>query len=111
MYQILLFIHVIIAMVLIGLVLVQQGKGAGMGAGFGAGASQTVFGSRGSGTFLLKMTGGVAAAFFATSLLLGYLLAAQYNTTKALQTPETKQSRPVAPIQVDPDSAGEQSAP
>lgn len=105
MYQILLFVHVIIAIVLIGLVIVQQGKGAGLGTGFGAGASQTVFGSRGSGSFLLKMTGGVACAFFATSLVLGYLLAAQYNANRAIQVQSSTPSQPVAPVQVDPNSS------
>ena len=56
MYQFILLIHVFIAAFLILLVLIQQGKGATMGAAFGSGASQTVFGSRGSGSFLLKLT-------------------------------------------------------
>lgn len=77
MQTLLLVIHVFICVVLIGLILVQQGKGAEMGAAFGSGASQTLFGSQGSGAFLLKITGLCAALFFATSLALGYLAARQ----------------------------------
>jgi preprotein translocase subunit SecG len=79
MYQVLLIIHVTIAIVVIGLVLIQQGKGAEIGAAFGAGASNTVFGSQGSGGFLFRLTGGLALAFFATSLLLGYIVSTQYR--------------------------------
>lgn len=73
--QIILIFHVLIAVCLIALVLVQQGKGATMGAAFGSGASGTVFGSRGSRGFLYKLTGGFAIAFFATSIALTYLAA------------------------------------
>ncbi len=65
--------HVIISIALIALVLIQQGKGAELGATFGSAASQTVFGSQGSGSFLLKLTGLLALLFFVTSLSLGYL--------------------------------------
>ena len=67
-----LMIHVAIAIALVVLILLQQGKGAEAGAAFGGGASQTVFGSQGSGSFLAKLTGLLAAAFFATSLALAY---------------------------------------
>lgn len=73
MDQIILIFHLLFAVALIALILVQQGKGAGMGASFGAGASQTVFGSKGSGGFLLKLTGGLAILFFLTSLSLSFL--------------------------------------
>ncbi len=72
MQQILLVAHMLICVFLVMLVLVQQGKGATMGASFGSGASQTVFGSQGSGSFLFKLTALFAALFFATSLALGY---------------------------------------
>lgn len=77
MQQLLLVFHVLIAAALIILILLQQGKGAEMGASFGAGASQTLFGSQGSGSFLLKITAIFAALFFISSLLLGYLAAHQ----------------------------------
>jgi len=65
--------HVLIAAAIIGLVMLQKGKGADAGAGFGAGASGTVFGARGSGNFLSRSTAIAAAAFFATSMTLAYL--------------------------------------
>ncbi len=70
MANLLLIFHVIVALGIVGLILIQQGKGAEMGASFGSGASQTVFGSSGSGNFFSKMTGLLAAVFFGTSLFL-----------------------------------------
>ena len=63
-------LHVIIAVSIVGLVLLQQGKGADAGASFGAGASQTVFGSSGSGSFLVRATTVAAILFYVTSLTL-----------------------------------------
>jgi preprotein translocase subunit SecG len=65
--------HVLIAAAIVGLVLLQRGKGADAGAGFGAGASGTVFGARGSASFLSRMTATLVALFFASSLTLAYL--------------------------------------
>ena len=79
MYEILLVVYLLIAITLVGLVLIQQGKGAEMGASFGAGASNTVFGSSGSGNFLTKATTLLAAGFFIVSLALGNLSS---NSTK-----------------------------
>lgn len=62
--------HVVIAVALVGLVLIQQGKGADAGAAFGGGASQTVFGSQGSGSFLTRTTTFLAILFFVTSFSL-----------------------------------------
>ncbi len=73
METIILAIHIIIAVSLIILVLLQTGKGAEMGAAFGAGASGTVFGARGSASFLSRTTAILATAFFITSLTLAYL--------------------------------------
>jgi preprotein translocase subunit SecG len=72
METVVLIVHVLISAGLIGLVLLQQGKGADMGAAFGSGASGTVFGSRGSGSFLTRGTAILATLFFATSLWLAY---------------------------------------
>jgi len=69
----LLIAHVLIAASIIGLVMLQKGKGADAGAGFGAGASGTVFGARGSTNFLSRSTAVAAALFFATSMGLAYL--------------------------------------
>ena len=79
LYEILIVVYLIVALCLIGLVLIQQGKGADMGASFGAGSSATIFGSSGSGNFLTKMTTWLAVGFFVISLLLGNLTA---NKTK-----------------------------
>jgi len=84
MYQIILTIHVIIAVIIIGLVLIQHGKGADIGAAFGSGASSTVFGSQGSGGFLFKLTGFLALAFFVSSLTLSSLVARQYQTASQI---------------------------
>lgn len=80
MYQIILGVHILIAVVLVALVLLQQGRGAGMGSAFGSGASQTVFGSRGSVSFLFKVTVTLAALFFTTSLTLGYIVSQQMKS-------------------------------
>jgi preprotein translocase subunit SecG len=68
-----LAVHVLLALMIIGLVLLQRGKGAEAGAGFGSGASGTVFGARGTSTLFSKLTGIFAGLFFATSLLLAYM--------------------------------------
>ncbi|MCG9739874.1 preprotein translocase subunit SecG [Shewanella insulae] len=75
MYEVLMVIYLLVALGLIGLILIQQGKGADMGASFGAGASATLFGSSGSGNFLTRSTAILAIAFFALSLTIGNLSA------------------------------------
>ena len=73
MYEALLVVFLIVAIALVGLIMLRQGKGADMGASFGAGASGTLFGSTGSGNFMTRMTGILAALFFIISLVLGNL--------------------------------------
>ena len=73
MQSILLIVHVLMALTLIGLILIQHGKGADAGAAFGSGASSTVFGSSGSTSFLTRATGILAFVFFANSFFLSYL--------------------------------------
>lgn len=72
MQQLILIIHVLAAVCLIGLVLIQQGKGADTSSAFGAGASQSIFGSQGSTSFLVKATALLALIFFLTSIALNY---------------------------------------
>jgi preprotein translocase subunit SecG len=67
MEQIIIISHLLVALAIIGLIMLQQGKGADMGASFGAGASQTLFGSTGSSNVLTRATAWLVAAFFATS--------------------------------------------
>ncbi|PID33633.1 MAG: preprotein translocase subunit SecG [Thiotrichales bacterium] len=74
LYNVLLIIQILVALAIIGLVLIQHGKGADAGAAFGGGASGTVFGARGSGTFLTKLTAILATVFFANSLMLAWLV-------------------------------------
>ena len=74
MHTVLVVTQVLVAVALIGLVLIQHGKGADAGAAFGSGASGTVFGARGAANFLTRTTAWLAAAFFATSLGLAYLV-------------------------------------
>jgi preprotein translocase subunit SecG len=76
MQSLILLIHILACMTLVILVLMQQGKGADLGA-MGSGASQTVFGSRGAASFIVRLTVWVAIIFFVTSLALGYLTAHQ----------------------------------
>lgn len=68
-----IIVHVVMAIAIIGLVLIQQGKGADAGASFGGGASQTVFGASGSGNFLTKTTSILAVVFFVTSFALAVI--------------------------------------
>ena len=96
-----LIIHTLIALSIIGLVLLQRGKGADAGAAFGAGASGTVFGARGSSSFFSRATAVLATAFFATSLTLAYLSSQRTSGPESLlenvPAVETEQARPAAP--------------
>ena len=73
MHTFLLVLHVMVCFILILVVLLQRGKGSDMGAALGGGGSNTVFGSRGAGNFLTKLTTGAAIGFMLTSLSLSYL--------------------------------------
>jgi preprotein translocase subunit SecG len=70
MYAILVVVHFLLALALIGVILIQSGKGADIGAAFGGGSSQTVFGGRGPTTFLHRLTTAIAALFMVTSIIL-----------------------------------------
>ncbi|WP_189379462.1 preprotein translocase subunit SecG [Thalassotalea profundi] len=105
MYQILIVVYLIVALCLIGLVLIQQGKGADMGASFGAGSSATIFGSSGSGNFLTKTTTWLAVAFFIISLVLGNLTANRVKATDEwndLAAPVTEQVDGIPSGSVEP---------
>ncbi|MEM7466490.1 MAG: preprotein translocase subunit SecG [Pseudomonadota bacterium] len=77
MQTILLVLHVMLGLALIAVILLQQGTGATAGAAFGSGASSTVFGARGSASFLTRVTGILALVFFANSFLLAYMAKGQ----------------------------------
>jgi len=101
MYQFILLIHVLIAACIVVLVLIQQGKGATMGAAFGSGASQTVFGSRGSGSFLFRLTMSFIAVFFITSIALNYLATQAYKQEKVIMLPPAPEKEAQAPVTKD----------
>jgi preprotein translocase subunit SecG len=98
---IVLVAHVGIALLIIGLVLLQRGKGADAGTGFGAGASGTVFGARGSATFFSRMTGVLATFFFVTSLTLAYL-ATQQTAPATLIEPAPQSAAPLPAVEPSP---------
>jgi preprotein translocase subunit SecG len=98
MYHLILMIHVFTAVCLLALVLVQQGKGATMGAAFGSGASQTVFGSRGSGSFLLKITITLIIIFFATSMGLNYIASRAMKQVAPIVLPVPTQETPASTV-------------
>jgi|GEM_PF-1871427 len=106
MHEIIFVLHILAAVCLIALILVQHGKGADMGAAFGSGASQTVFGSIGSMPFLAKLTTVIAVIFCITSLALGYFIARQSKqegtlasvvAATAQRTPSSSQSQQPSP--------------
>ncbi|MEE2022744.1 MULTISPECIES: preprotein translocase subunit SecG [Alkalimonas] len=85
MFEVFMVLYLLVALSLIGLILIQHGKGADMGAAFGAGASSTVFGSAGKGNFLTKMTTILAVVFFVLSIVLGRYTAGQSSQVDAWQ--------------------------
>lgn len=89
-------VHVLAAVGVIGLVLMQHGKGADMGAAFGSGASGSLFGSSGSANFLSRATAVLAAVFFTTSLTLTYFSSHKTKLTGVMATQQT-QTRPEIP--------------
>lgn len=97
MYTVLIILHVLVAFVMIGVILLQSGKGAEIGAAFG-GSSQTVFGSRGAGTMLSKVTAVTATIFFFTSLTLAVMSKQRtFSSTIGLDKPSGAPAATVPP--------------
>jgi len=96
--QVVLVIHFILAFGIIGLVLLQHGKGAEVGASFGSGASQTLFGSQGSTSFLAKITALFALGFALSSLSLGYLKGHHHRAPTLLERIEAQQAQELPAI-------------
>ena len=88
MQTILLVVHIALGLALIAIILLQQGAGATAGAAFGSGASSTVFGSRGSASFLTRATAILALVFFSNSLLLAYLSGQNTTPTSIIEQVE-----------------------
>ena len=95
LYPLVLSVHILVGLSVIGLVLIQHGKGADMGAAFGSGASGSLFGASGSANFLSRTTAILAATFFVTSLGLSYL---------ATSKPRASSSVMDAPVQSSPSA-------
>ena len=114
MHTVLVVVQVVVALGVIGLILLQQGKGADAGAAFGSGASGTVFGARGSANFLSRATAVLAFIFFSVSLSLAYLVSGHAPASGSIveqqlgakQAPAT-----TAPAAVVPDAAAPATPP
>lgn len=87
MQQLILILHILVAIAIIALVLLQHGRGADVGASFGSGSSNTMFGSAGALPFLMKVTVVCAVIFFATSIALSYLAAHDQKNADSLNMP------------------------
>ena len=100
-------VHVIVAVSVIALVLLQHGKGADMGAAFGGGSSGSLFGSTGSANFLSRSTAVLATLFFLTSLGLAYFGLQQHKPTSVLERAAVPAStQPAAPVQKPAQGSG-----
>ena len=96
-HTLILVAHVVVAVALVALVLLQQGKGADAGAAFGSGASATMFGSQGSASFLSRTTAILATVFFLTSLTLAYF-STQSSTPRSV-VERMQAEKPAEPLQ------------
>jgi preprotein translocase subunit SecG len=105
-YVVLIVGHVVVALAIIGLVLLQHGKGADMGSGFGGGASASLFGATGSANFLSRTTAVLATIFFVLSLALAYFATnrpkAQGGIMDAVKTEKPAAEVPQAPAAQKP---------
>jgi preprotein translocase subunit SecG len=105
------FVHGLLCFAIVGLVLLQRGKGADAGAGFGSGASGTVFGARGSATFFSKLTAVLATLFFMTSMSLAWFATRPKAAppTSIVDTPVPAQGIGEGSVPVLPESAPAQA--
>lgn len=103
LFPLILTLHLIVAAVVIGLVLIQHGKGADMGAAFGSGASGSLFGASGSANFMSRTTAWFAAVFFATSLGLSYMASNRPKVpTSVMDTVKTQSAPAPATVETPP---------
>ena len=106
-------VHIVVAISVIALVLLQHGKGADMGAAFGSGSAGSLFGSTGSANFLSRTTAILAALFFLTSMTLAYFGLQQHQSKSVLDrtaVPETTAPQPAAPQQAPGQNAGSKAS-
>jgi len=112
MQIILVVVHLFLAIGLVGLILIQHGKGADMGAAFGSGASATVFGAQGSASFLTRATAALATLFFLTSMALAYYAAQgrqEVSILDSLQPGEATQTEQPREVPAPPAEAPSQT--
>mgnify|MGYP003500645261 FL=1 len=100
LFPLLLTVHILVGATVIGLVLLQHGKGADMGAAFGGGASGSLFGATGSANFLSRTTAVLATVFFITSLALSYIATNRPQAPASVM--EQVQTLPAAPVEQVP---------
>lgn len=117
MQQILLIVQILIAVGLVAIVLLQQGRGADAGASFGGGSSGSLFGSRGPASFLSKLTAGLAALFFANSLALAYISGQSVERRSVVERVQSQSISEDAGLQSEdgdvpalPDGSGDSAA-
>ncbi len=99
--------HLVTAVALCGLVLVQHGKGADMGAAFGTGSAGSLFGSGGSANFLSRSTAVAAGVFFLTSLTLTYLYSHPQQQQGVMDRVNASEVKTIAPAPVDNSKSSE----
>jgi preprotein translocase subunit SecG len=104
--NVLIIVHVVVALGIIGLVLLQHGKGADMGSGFGGGASGSLFGATGSANFLSRATAVLAAVFFTLSLALAYVATRKPAELGGgvIDAIRSKQTQPAKPEEKKPEA-------
>ena len=111
LFSTILLVHILSAIGVIGLVLVQHGKGADMGAAFGSGASGSLFGATGSANFLSRTTSVLAAVFFATSLSLAYIASNKPKAVGSVMQDAVKSQAVPAPATAPADKSGSPADP
>ncbi|WP_151868763.1 preprotein translocase subunit SecG [Acinetobacter soli] len=104
MHTFVLVVHIILAVMIIGLVLIQHGKGADAGASFGGGGAATVFGASGSGNFLTRVTAILTALFFVTSLSLAVFAKKQTTDAYSLKSVQATNSAPATTPETSPNA-------
>ena len=108
-FTLILVVDVIVALIIIGLVLLQHGKGADVGAAFGSGASGSLFGASGSANFLSRTTGILAAVFFLTTFVLAYLVTHKPRTSGGVM--DTVKEQPAQQVPASPAAPDAVKAP
>ena len=109
LFSVVLTVHILVALAIIGLVLMQHGKGADMGAAFGSGASGSLFGASGSANFLSRTTAVLAAVFFITSLSLAYIASNRPKTSGSVMQEAVKSQPSQATVETPAAPAGADS--